>query len=74
MSTLQLLPTLDGYVHGIVSIDPLRIQCDACGAIAVHDGSCTSALFVILCGIEFRTLPNDGRRLCLECRTAEGWV
>lgn len=58
--------TLEGYTHGIISVDPMRIQCDGCGAIAEHDRASTVALFVMLCGIEF--VGPD--RLCAECRAA----
>lgn len=62
--------TVEGYTHGIIAVDPMRIQCDGCGIIAEHDGTTTVALFVMLCGIEF-----VGReRLCADCRAlnAEG--
>lgn len=58
-----LLPTVEGYVHGVVSLDPPSIQCDGCGHIATGERLATVAL---TSGILF-TL-GDPRRLCAECR------
>lgn len=62
----DLLPTLDGYVHGIVHVDPIRVQCDGCGVIA--EGDPGSASVAIMGRIWFNPGSDDRRRLCGECR------
>jgi hypothetical protein len=62
---IDLMPTLPGYVQGIVAADPFRLQC----------GDCTStvtgpkiALLVILSGYHFHSCEGpDGPRRCPEC-------
>lgn len=66
------LPDVDGCVHGIVSLDPPKVQCDGCGLLATGAGLGIAAL-VILCGIRFNTHRyghGDDRRLCEDCRKA----
>ena len=65
------LPDISGRVHGIVSLDPPKVQCDGCGLVATGHDICLVAL---TCGIKFN--PNayeqgDRRRLCRECATTE---
>lgn len=62
----NLLPDIDGYVHGIVHLDPMRIQCDGCGVIA--EGDPGSASVAIMGRIWFNPGSEDRRRLCGECR------
>jgi len=64
------LPDLDGYVHGVVSLDPPKVQCDGCGLVATGIGM-GAALLIILCGITSNTSlygHGDDRRLCADCR------
>lgn len=69
------LPTLPGYVHGIVSIDPVTVQCDGCGLTRSEHPR--GALAVILSGIIFcprlYATGEDRRRLCGDCRRDAGW-
>lgn len=65
----RLLPTLEGYTHGVVAVAPLTIQCDGCGTLAVHGGRLSAAIFIMFCGIEF--VPGDSRRLCAACRAGD---
>ena len=63
-------PDLPGYVHGIVSTDPPRVQCDGCGLVAT--GTWLN-LLILTCGITFNTRGGAGwekRRLCRDCRVA----
>lgn len=67
-------PDLPGVVHGIVSLDPPRIQCDGCGH--VHEGAPGRlALAVIVSGIRFNprryAAGTDRRRLCESCASSE---
>jgi hypothetical protein len=66
---MSLLPDVPGMVHGIVSLDPPIIQCDGCGRTHTER---TIELAILLSGIQFSP-AHPGRRLCLECRIAEGW-
>lgn len=73
----NLLPDLDGYVHGVVGSIPVWIiQCDGCGRIAVGDldpRGHRSNMVVQFCGIEFGGPATDPRRLCGRCRVASYW-
>ena len=63
------LPDLPGKVHGIVSLDPPTIQCDACLTTYSHEHL---GMAVMTSGILFN--PRDpGRRLCRECAREAGW-
>lgn len=64
-----LLPTVPGKVHGIVSLDPLTIQCDGCGFLA------TGVAVMTTCGIIFHRYlhDKDPRRLCTDCQRRAGW-
>ncbi len=68
---LALFEPTRALVHGIVSVDPPTIRCDGCG----HEATGAKiGLLILTCGILFNPrLPQDGRRLCMECRTAAGW-
>ena len=71
----NLLPSLPGRVHGIVSLDPAQVQCDRCGLIeTAHEGE-QFGPFVMRCGILFTPSlrGRDDRRLCADCREAR-WV
>ena len=66
------LPDVEGCVHGIVSLEPPKVQCDGCGLVATGVDVALSVL-IILCGIRFNTLRyghGDDRRLCSDCRAA----
>lgn len=64
------LPTLEGCVHGIVGLNPARIQCDECHGIYEGDPNSRDGANIILSGIRFnsRRYHQDNRRLCKECR------
>jgi hypothetical protein len=63
------LPDVDGLVHGIVSVDPPRVQCDGCGLVATGQAG-TLALTVMFCDILFSHRDRFTRRLCGDCRKA----
>lgn len=73
----NLLPDVEGYVHGIVGVDPVWIvQCDGCGRVAVggtRHGGARSGLVILACGIQFGH-SGDPRRLCGRCRLEAGWT
>jgi len=62
----NLLPTLPGYVHGIVATDPLTIQCDGCGGLETPP-------IAVLTQTWFNPVSSDERRLCPDCRDRAGW-
>lgn len=85
--TLPLIAhTLPGKVEGVISLDPLTVQCQECGATDDPDtvGLPRTArtpegevLVVILSGIRFhaRAWPDgrtDNPRLCRACRLSRG--
>lgn len=70
VATANLKPDLPGLVHGIVSLDPVQVQCDGCGHI--HEGERIGRT-VIESGIIFGGPESDDRRLCLDCRLKAGW-
>ena len=64
---IGLLPDLPGYVHGIKSVDPPRIQCDGCGKV---DEGQKLGLTILLSDIRFRPRwirADDNRRMCEPC-------
>lgn len=65
--TATLLPTMHGYVHGVVSLDPVTIQCDGCG-ITTRCGE-RGLLGMFDAFREFR-LGSD-LRLCRDCRKTQ---
>lgn len=62
----ELLPTLPGYVRGVVATDPLTIQCDGCGGLEKPP-------LAVLTRTWFNPASSDDRRLCPECRGRAGW-
>lgn len=65
--------TIEGYTHGIVSINPPEVQCDECGHIHSHE---KMGMAAILSGILFAPAmlcKDDKRRLCRPCATDAGW-
>lgn len=76
MSTQMLpQPTLPGYVHGIVSIDPPTVQCDGCGVTSSKHHRLTLAILIsgiIFCPRLYAS-GEDRRRLCAACRREAGW-
>ena len=78
--TLPLpLPDVPGKVHGIVSVDPITIQCDGCAKRVDYRTLGLSGdhhnLTILTCGIEFNSTlyPGDDRRLCRDCAKEAGW-
>ena len=66
-----LLPTVPGKAHGIVSLDPPTVQCDACAA--TYTGR-TLARAVLGSGFHFNPRrAQDPRRLCRDCAHEAGW-
>ena len=69
MSAPQL-PTLPGKVDGIVGLDPLVLQCRACGATHVGDRY-NIGTEIILSGFHFHTCEGrEGMRRCPDCLAA----
>lgn len=67
------LDDIEGLAHGIVSVDPPKVQCDGCGLVATGDRMTSTILF---CGIKFNSRVydhGDPRRLCADCADAAGW-
>jgi hypothetical protein len=62
------LPDLPGYVHGIVSVDPPKVQCDECGLIASGE---SLNMLILTAGFTFHR-SQPGRRLCRDCWAAVG--
>lgn len=65
------LPDVEGLVHGIVSVDPPRVQCDGCGLVATGRKLTTT---ILTCGITFNARlfhHGDERRLCRDCAKSE---
>ncbi|KEP72664.1 hypothetical protein HR12_41645 [Microbacterium sp. SUBG005] len=76
MTVAALLPTVDGFVHGLVQVEPVFVvQCDGCGRVAVgettRDGRRTT-LVIMFCGIIFGHAAGDERRMCARCRLEAG--
>lgn len=74
-------PTLPGMVEGIVSLDPLTIQCRGCGVVdtsgSLRVREDRVAMVIILSSIRFHstvwtTGHTDNPRLCRACRQARG--
>lgn len=63
------LPDIEGFVHGIVSVDPPKIQCDGCGLVATGKPG-ELALTVMFCDVLFSHRDRFKRRLCGDCRKA----
>lgn len=73
------LPTVPGFVHGVVGTAPAAIQCDACGDVyelpedAVPHLTTPGARVTyaaLMAGMEYRVFPGVGRdtlRRCCPC-------
>jgi len=59
------MPDLPGIVHGLVSIDPPKVQCDGCGLVVTGE---SLAQTVLLSGVRFDVRDSYTRRLCDDCR------
>lgn len=68
------LPDVDGLVHGIVSVDPPKVQCDGCGLVASLPAGEKLNLLILACGITFHHSDRFELRLCRECRRERGDV
>lgn len=68
-------PTMDGCVHGILSLNPVRIQCDGCLHVYEGDPGLPQGAQIILSRIRFSSVRYDAvgdkRRLCEECGLRE---
>jgi hypothetical protein len=68
------LPTLPGYVHGIVAADPewrsCTVQCDGCLATKTDVPIVACGWAIFLCGNYPGYHPDE--RLCRDCRKACG--
>jgi len=62
------MPDLPGIVHGLVSLDPPKVQCDGCGLVVTGENLAMTVLFG---GIRFDFRDGYTRRLCDDCRTFE---
>lgn len=61
----EQLPTMLGYVDGIVSLDPLVLQCRACGSTYTSHGRV--GFSIILSGSGFHRCDPGAGRLCPGC-------
>jgi hypothetical protein len=71
---LTPLPDLPGYVHGIVSVDPPKVQCDGCGLVVTGDWANKALslnLTIVTAGIDFDSRDPDSGRQCQDCRGAK---
>lgn len=68
----RVLATLPGKVHGIVSENPYKIQCDGCLLVQWGDSKQGGAQ-IILSDVKFnpKVYSADPRRLCGSCRKDE---
>lgn len=65
--TVEQMPTIRGYVEGIVGLDPLVLQCRDCGAVHVQTER-TAAFAVVLSGFHFHVCEGrTGKRRCRDC-------
>jgi len=62
------MPDLPGIVHGLVSLDPPKVQCDGCGLVVTGE---SLAQTVLLSGVRFDFRDGYTRRLCVDCRALE---
>lgn len=63
------LPTLEGFVHGIVGVNPCRVQCDDCLRVWTAQKAfwaVREVMFNPKCGEKYL-------RLCDPCWEARGW-
>lgn len=67
-AALPQMPTVEGKAEGIVSLDPLTLQCRDCGVTTEQPADRGIALFVILSGFHFHTCEGPtGVRRCPPC-------
>jgi hypothetical protein len=70
-NTTEQLPTVEGKVEGIVGVDPLILQCRACGATTTQPDGQRVGPFIILSGYHFHTCEGrTGIRRCPSCLAA----
>ena len=69
MSGRQILPTVAGKVHGVVSVDPFAFQCDGCGQLYSGQPAINAAHCV-----PFNQRYGPGTRHCLPCWAELGWI
>lgn len=62
-------PTVPGKVRGIISMDPVTLQCGVCGRVLENTTGRRTSVFIILAGFLFCTLEKDGPRRCPDCLT-----
>ena len=64
-------PTLDGYVAGIIAVDPMVLQCRDCGRTLTQPEKRGVAVFIITSGWHFHTCEGPtGMRRCRDCLAA----
>lgn len=61
------LPTVEGRVDGVVSLDPPMLQCRGCGVVHT-DRPGKLALLILTSNIIFHVGDGRTRRLCADCR------
>ena len=66
------LPDLPGFVHGIKSVGPFRVQCDGCGQVITHDGRETLTTFFARIRFHRAGPGGDHSRRCKDCWVAAG--
>jgi len=66
---VDLLPDLDGHVHGIKSRNGgvITIQCDACGDLWHGNPNDPPAVQIMLCPIKFSRVDEYRSRRCPDC-------
>lgn len=65
-------PNVPGKTKGIISMDPLTLQCGECGEVAVNEERLGIARFIIRTRWLFCLHESDrggGPRRCGECQT-----
>lgn len=76
-------PTVPGKVEGIISMSPMRVQCQQCGhnddadSLGINPNTPNANnLVVLLSKILFHALPfpdgTENRRMCRPCRLSHG--
>lgn len=62
-------PTVEGCVHGIVGLNPARVQCDDCLRVFTSESTffaVSSVPFNVRSGVKYL-------RCCVPCWEARGW-
>lgn len=65
--TLLPFPDLPNTVHGIISDNPPKVQCDGCGLIVTGPPGKMN-MTIVLSHITFSFRDGYQQRLCRECR------